>query len=48
MIKLIATDLDGTFLDADGRVSNVSIRAIEDAMKRGIRFVASSRFSITL
>lgn len=42
MIKLIATDLDGTFLDTEGRVSKVSARAIEDAMKRGIMFVASS------
>lgn len=42
MIKLIATDLDGTFLDADGRVSQASIKAIEAAMERGIMFVASS------
>lgn len=42
MIKLIATDLDGTFLDADGRVSGASIEAIEAAMKKGIMFVASS------
>lgn len=42
MIKLISTDLDGTFLTETGMPSPESIAAMELAINRGIMFVVSS------
>jgi Cof subfamily protein (haloacid dehalogenase superfamily) len=42
MIKLIATDLDGTLLNGKGELSKNSVRAIQAAVDKGIMFVACS------
>ena len=42
MIKLIATDLDGTLLDADGKMPDGVFEAIEKLHRRGILFCAAS------
>jgi len=43
-ISLIALDVDGTLLDAQGRLSDENLRAIQDAMRAGIRVsIASGR-----
>lgn len=39
MIKLIATDLDGTLLHSDGTLSSANIEALQAAVRRGIRVV---------
>ncbi|WP_071395131.1 Cof-type HAD-IIB family hydrolase [Bacillus tuaregi] len=38
-MKLIATDLDGTLLNEEGKVSNENAEAIKKAIDRGIKFV---------
>jgi hydroxymethylpyrimidine pyrophosphatase-like HAD family hydrolase len=40
--RLIATDLDGTFLRPDGTVSTLNARAVERAAERGIPFVVAT------
>lgn len=40
--RLIATDLDGTFLRPDGTVSALNARAVEKAAERGIPFVVAT------
>lgn len=40
--KIIASDLDGTLLSGQGRVSEENWRAIEELNKRGIHFVPAS------
>lgn len=42
MIKLIASDLDGTLLDKKQKISPVNVSAIKKAMAKGIRFMISS------
>ena len=42
MIRLIATDLDGTIVDAKGRCSQVTVKAIERAKKMGIKYAICS------
>jgi Cof subfamily protein (haloacid dehalogenase superfamily) len=39
-IKLIATDIDGTLLDSQSRLSDENVRAIQAAVARGIEIVA--------
>jgi len=41
-IELIATDLDGTLLTDDKRISKVNLKAINDAVDAGIYFVPST------
>ena len=42
MIKLIASDMDGTLLDADGNVPPETFELIGELRRRGVHFVASS------
>lgn len=42
MIRLIATDLDGTLLDSDGRVPPANRSALQKAMERGVRLVLAT------
>ena len=42
MIKLIATDMDGTLLDERGRVPEETFGLVHELAERGVRFVASS------
>lgn len=42
MIRLIATDLDGTLLESDGALPEGIFETIEELTAMGIRFVASS------
>lgn len=49
MIKLIVTDMDGTFLDTEGKINEEFYELIEELNKRGIYFaVASGRIYSTL
>ena len=41
-IRLIATDLDGTLLDGDGKIPEINVRALSECQRRGIRVVFSS------
>ena len=41
-IKMIATDLDGTFLTDDKCISEANIKAVQDAVKSGIVFVPAT------
>lgn len=44
-IRLIATDIDGTLLDNNGRISDRNLRAIHAALEKGVQVaVASGRF----
>jgi Cof subfamily protein (haloacid dehalogenase superfamily) len=38
-IRLLATDIDGTLLDSQGRLSEVNLRAVTEAASRGIEIV---------
>ena len=42
MIRLIATDLDGTLLDSDGRIPLENRRALERAVKSGVRLALAT------
>lgn len=42
MIKLIASDMDGTLLDADMRISQENIEAIQYAASKGIEFMVAT------
>ena len=42
MIKLIASDMDGTLLDGNGGISPYNVEMINEAKKRGIHFVIAS------
>jgi Cof subfamily protein (haloacid dehalogenase superfamily) len=42
MIKLIASDMDGTLLNSDHEISKENIEAIKKAEKRGIKFAIST------
>lgn len=42
MIRLIASDMDGTLLDEDSRVPEETFELIHRLAERGVRFVASS------
>ncbi|WP_054662524.1 Cof-type HAD-IIB family hydrolase [Lacticaseibacillus camelliae] len=42
MIKLIASDLDGTLLNADSEVSPANAQAIRDAQAAGIEFIVAT------
>lgn len=42
MIKLIASDMDGTLLDGKNGISPFNIKMIKEAQKRGIHFVIAS------
>lgn len=42
MIKLIASDMDGTLLNRDSQVSEENIKAIKEATSKGIRFVIAT------
>ena len=42
MIKLIASDMDGTLLDQNSEVPPETFELIEELHKRGVHFVASS------
>lgn len=46
MIRIIASDMDGTLLDEDRVISKKTIKAINDANKAGIEFIVSSGRSI--
>ena len=37
MIKMIATDLDGTMLKNDWSVSGINVKAVETAQGQGVR-----------
>lgn len=39
MIKLIASDLDGTLLDEPNRISKINLDAIEYAYQKELNFV---------
>lgn len=41
-MKLIASDLDGTLLNDEGRISAENVRAVKKAMDLGIRFVVAT------
>lgn len=44
-VRLILSDLDGTLLRTDGRISDANARAIHKALDRGIRFgIATGRY----
>ena len=40
--RLIATDLDGTFLRPDGTVSSTNLAAVQAASERGVVFVVAT------
>lgn len=42
MIKLIATDMDGTLLDKDGKLPDKFIEVLEQLSDRGVKFVIAS------
>lgn len=42
MIKLIASDLDGTLLQDDGSISKETVRMIKEAEQQGIRFMVAT------
>ena len=42
MIKLIASDMDGTLLDAEMRISQENIDAIRYAQEQGVEFVIAT------
>lgn len=42
MIRLIASDLDGTLLDGPDTVHPDNVEALRDAMQKGVRFAAAS------
>ena len=42
MIKLVASDMDGTLLDDDSRVPEETFALVRALSERGVRFVASS------
>ena len=42
MIRLIATDLDGTLLNDNSELSPRTVRAVQRAMEAGARFVIAS------
>ena len=42
MIKLIASDMDGTLLDKDGGISFFNQKMIKEAQKKGVHFVIAS------
>ena len=42
MIKLIASDLDGTLLQDDGSISEETVRMIKEAEQQGIRFMVAT------
>jgi hydroxymethylpyrimidine pyrophosphatase-like HAD family hydrolase len=42
MIRLIATDLDGTLLDSDGLIPEANQRALERAIELGVRLVLAT------
>lgn len=39
MIKMIATDLDGTMLKNDWSVSGINVKAVETAQGQGVRWM---------
>src|SRR5690625_3723599 len=41
-MKLIASDLDGTLLNDEGRISAENVQAIQKAMDLGIKFVVAT------
>ena len=42
MIKVIASDMDGTLLDKDHKISKRNIKAVKDAVNAGIRFIIAT------
>ena len=42
MIKLIASDMDGTLLDGNGGISAYNVKMIKEAKEKGIYFVIAS------
>lgn len=42
MIRVLASDLDGTLLDKKCRISAETAEAVEMAQRAGIRFVAAT------
>lgn len=42
MIRLVATDLDGTLLGADGRIPDANVAAVHAAAAEGVRFVVAT------
>ena len=42
MIKLIASDMDGTLLDGNGGISAYNVKMIKEAKEKGIHFVIAS------
>ncbi|MEH7382087.1 Cof-type HAD-IIB family hydrolase [Bacillus sp. JJ1533] len=41
-MKLIASDLDGTLLNENSKVSKANVRAIQKAMEKGVKFVVAT------
>ena len=41
-IKLVAVDMDGTFLDGDGQIPDEAWGVIDQLQARGIKFVPAS------
>ena len=42
MIKLIASDVDGTLLNGESGIDDYTLSKIKEAMKQGIHFVIAS------
>ena len=42
MIKLIATDMDGTLLDENGNLPEVFFETLEKLKEKNVKFVAAS------
>lgn len=42
MIKFIATDLDGTLVNSEGKIYNKVFNLINDLHKNGVKFAAAS------
>ena len=41
-IRMVATDLDGTFLSSDGRAAPENLEAVREAARRGIKLVIAT------
>ena len=42
MIRVIASDMDGTLLDKDHKISERNVKAVKDAVNAGIRFIIAT------
>ena len=42
MIKIIASDMDGTLLNSDHKISDENLKAIREAQEKGIHFAIAT------